>query len=348
MDTLTDKINPDVSEHLTHIYVIQKKVNYPVLRKEGYMAVDMHVHTRFSDSFNKVSKILRNAEKKGIGIAITDHNEIRGVLRALDLKKELSSDVPVVPGIEISSAEGPHILVYFSCIHELMHFYRSHIEPKKNINPHTNTNLTLAELVRVTKGYDCITSVAHPFSVAYTNVPNNIRKGYIDPSFLDHIDAIEVLNGAVSKSANENAIDYAYSLGKSITGGSDAHSLFEIGKIVTYARANSLKDFFEQIKRGRSHVMGKPIGHIKRVPSLLKSVQKHAKFLFPDLSMRYHHIVARPVRYNKPLVLNKIRYISAESIELMKRPIELPKRVIYKPLKIRYKAYRDNGRKHTK
>ena len=348
MDKITDKTDPDVNQYLTHIYVIQKKVNYPLLRKEGYMSVDMHVHTRFSDSFNKVSKILSKAKKKGIGIAITDHNEIRGVLRAFHLKEALSLDIPVVPGIEVSSAEGPHILVYFSCVHKLMHFYEHHIEPKKNINPHTNTNLTLAELVRVTKGYDCITSVAHPFSVAYTNVPNNIRKGYIDPAFLDHIDAIEVLNGAVSKSANENAIDYAYSLGKSITGGSDAHSIFEIGKIVTYAKADSVKRFFDQIKGGRSHVMGKPIGNVKRVPSLLKSVHKHAKFLFPDISMRYHHIVARPIRYNKPLVLNKIRYISAESIELMKRPIEIPKRIIYKPLKIGYTVYKNNSKKYDK
>ena len=54
----------------------------------------------------------------GIGIAITDHNEIKGAV-AIDEYKDLLT----IPGIEITSAEGSHLLVYFYNINELKIFF---------------------------------------------------------------------------------------------------------------------------------------------------------------------------------------------------------------------------------
>ncbi|HNB03223.1 MAG TPA: hypothetical protein PLV88_02920, partial [Methanoregulaceae archaeon] len=42
---------------------------------EGIRRVDMHCHTDHSDAPVKVSDALREAERKNIGIAITDHNQ---------------------------------------------------------------------------------------------------------------------------------------------------------------------------------------------------------------------------------------------------------------------------------
>jgi len=40
--------------------------------------VDLHFHSTYSDGLNGIDKIAARARKLGIGIAITDHNEIRG------------------------------------------------------------------------------------------------------------------------------------------------------------------------------------------------------------------------------------------------------------------------------
>jgi hypothetical protein len=43
-----------------------------------------------------------------IGVAITDHNEIRGAVEMDRIRDVLS-----IPGIEVTSGEGSHLLVYF-------------------------------------------------------------------------------------------------------------------------------------------------------------------------------------------------------------------------------------------
>ena len=73
------------------------------------MPVDMHIHTRHSDAAISIPSLLTRAKHLGTGVAITDHNEIHGVVEAC----QQSHGVLVIPGIELSSLEGPHILLYF-------------------------------------------------------------------------------------------------------------------------------------------------------------------------------------------------------------------------------------------
>ena len=75
---------------------------------QTHTVVDLHFHSHYSDGLNGVAKIAERARKLGIGIAITDHNEIRGAL-----EMEQYGDIFSIPGIEITSAEGSHLLVYF-------------------------------------------------------------------------------------------------------------------------------------------------------------------------------------------------------------------------------------------
>ena len=67
----------------------------------SHTMIDMHVHTRYSDGLNSTRAIAQKAVELGIGIAITDHNEIRG---ALEIDKEPA--ILSIPGIEITSQEG--------------------------------------------------------------------------------------------------------------------------------------------------------------------------------------------------------------------------------------------------
>ncbi len=75
-----------------------KKPKIKTISEEGLCAVDMHAHSEYSDSFTKVKWMLKKAGKRGFGIAIADHNEIKGSLKAL-----LQKDVLIIPAIEVSS-----------------------------------------------------------------------------------------------------------------------------------------------------------------------------------------------------------------------------------------------------
>src|SRR3989338_2859996 len=80
--------------------------------------VDMHHHTQHSDSYTRVKTLLRRSQALGLGIAITDHNEIRGCLEAIQRQETL-----VIPGIEVGCKEGPHFLLYFYNPYELKEFF---------------------------------------------------------------------------------------------------------------------------------------------------------------------------------------------------------------------------------
>ena len=64
------------------------------IREKGYTPVDMHIHTLHSDAAISIPSLLTRAKHLGIGVAITDHNEIQGVLEACDHPR----DALVIPG----------------------------------------------------------------------------------------------------------------------------------------------------------------------------------------------------------------------------------------------------------
>jgi predicted metal-dependent phosphoesterase TrpH len=68
----------------------------------------MHFHSHHSDGLNRIATIADRARELNIGIAITDHNAIQGAVEIDNYKDILS-----IPGIEVTSAEGTHILIYF-------------------------------------------------------------------------------------------------------------------------------------------------------------------------------------------------------------------------------------------
>jgi predicted metal-dependent phosphoesterase TrpH len=67
---------------------------------------DLHIHSIYSyDGTASIPAILRRSRQVGLDvIAITDHDEIAGSLKALDLAPNYG--VEVIPGIEITTAEG--------------------------------------------------------------------------------------------------------------------------------------------------------------------------------------------------------------------------------------------------
>ena len=73
---------------------------------------DLHIHTIYSyDGTAPVEAILRRAKEVGLNvIAITDHDEIKGSLKAFVLAPCFG--IEVIPGIEITTAEGDLLALF--------------------------------------------------------------------------------------------------------------------------------------------------------------------------------------------------------------------------------------------
>ncbi len=79
------------------------------------MAIDLHIHSTFSDGTLSPEEIVREAGERGLrAISITDHDCVDGVQPAQEAGARYG--VEVVPGVEINTDFGPrevHILGYF-------------------------------------------------------------------------------------------------------------------------------------------------------------------------------------------------------------------------------------------
>lgn len=73
---------------------------------------DLHMHTVYSyDGTASVSAVLIRAKQVGLDvIAITDHDEIMGALKAFDMAPQYG--IEVIPGIEITTAEGDLLALF--------------------------------------------------------------------------------------------------------------------------------------------------------------------------------------------------------------------------------------------
>jgi hypothetical protein len=198
--------------------------------------------------------------------------------------------------------------------------------------------------MRAARKYPSVVTIAHPFSLAYTNVPRIIRYGLVKKEDIEAMDAVEVINGAVSRSMNKKAGIYAKRNQQGIVGGSDCHSLRELGAVVTYARGHTVKDFLDAVRANQTSVVGRPIGQVRRVPSTIKIAQKQLVYFIPDLPQRYEKVVLRPAKGNKPVLVQKIMNITVNSTHLILHPEELPKEIVYKPLEVAINGAKKMGR----
>ena len=83
------------------------------MRTSTYGRGDLHVHTLWSDFAQRPEAILEAASGRVDVVAITDHDEIRGALRAREWAREHPElGVDVVVGEEISTLNG-HLLGLF-------------------------------------------------------------------------------------------------------------------------------------------------------------------------------------------------------------------------------------------
>ena len=166
--------------------------------------VDLHSHTIYSrDCLTDPSRLIAQARARGLDkIAVTEHNNLAGALAA----KALAPDLVIV-GEEIKTTHG-EIIAYF--VRE---------EVPRGLSPQE----TIARL----RDQGAVISIPHPLDTL-----RNSAMGLENVlAIIDQVDALEVRNArCVRKADNEAAAALAAQHGKLITAGSDAHTLFEVGR----------------------------------------------------------------------------------------------------------------------
>ena len=264
----------------------------------SHTVVDLHFHSHFSDGADTVDDIARRARRLGIGIAITDHNAIAG---AVELDRH--DDVFSIPGIEITSREGTHVLVYFYCIKDLESFYAAHVQPNMGPSVMSSIDLDVATIVRCARQYNSVVIFPHPYSAAFTGICNH---SFSDAQ-LDHLlklaDGVEVINSENLKRWNLKSALLGFNLDRAITGGSDGHSVQQMGSVVTYATCErSRKAFLDAVGRKQAKVVGIE-------SKLLEKIQSNGAKL--KISMNnYPDLVEKNIRYGKSVVRFRSRKVA--------------------------------------
>jgi len=182
---------------------------------------DLHVHTHYSQcAAIKPEEIAKIAIKKKLnGIAITDHDTIKGALRTKKIARK--NGINIVIGEEVSTDKG-HLLAY-----DIQETIRKR---------------ELLEVLDEIRSQGGIAVIAHPFT--------SLRKKFLQeiPTIKNRIDGIETFNGRIimpQANAKANALADKLKIGK--TAGSDAHFLFEIGTGVTKFKG-TLREAIKQRK----------------------------------------------------------------------------------------------------
>jgi hypothetical protein len=230
--------------------ILFKKPNYNQLRREGLYGVDMHFHSQYSlDAVSKLDNAMRKAKKLGIGIAVTDHNAIRGA----ELASKKNQGVFVIPGIEVTCAKGQHILLYFYSADELKEFYTKKLSRLMKKNPFFISSDVQTLIDTTLDEYNCIVGAPHPFAPGAIG----LQKIKLPKQTVKKIKLVEALNGYEFHRSNLKSINWAAVTDKGITGGSDGHTTRELGRVLTCTYEKDIESFYKSLQKRQSFVVGK-------------------------------------------------------------------------------------------
>jgi len=194
------------------------------------MLYDLHTHSNYSDGEATFKDIIYVAERKNIGVSITDHNHIQGTIKAFNLSQQLKTNY--ICGIELGTNEGKELLFYFNNSQDIEKFYITEIEPFKtkrmtriSRDMSSFLNKSLYDEYNIT-----FTTLPHPFGPLKKKVTYNKE---LSQKMVDFVDSLEVINGTQAKNLNTLALKLAQDKSKLMTSSSDAHLIKDIGKVVS-------------------------------------------------------------------------------------------------------------------
>jgi predicted metal-dependent phosphoesterase TrpH len=211
-----------------------------------HLKIDFHVHTDQSpDSSITIPNAIAVAKKKGLqGLVITNHDSVT------DLTRYYEEDFLLVPGIEITTADG-HLLG---------------VGVTQPIPKNLPANQT-AQKIREVGG---LAVVPHPFAVFAKSIHWQIMRN-------GEFDGLEVVNAsyALFGNATRKGARLAEQLGLPQTGGSDSHIPETIGDAYTIAKMDhvTIEGLIEAVNLNRVQ----PVGSATRLLFQLKKAYSIAK-----------------------------------------------------------------------
>jgi hypothetical protein len=184
---------------------------------------DLHIHTTYSSDSTVTPKALveKLVAHNFIKVAaVTDHDTVKGLSATRKLAAAYP-DIVIIPGVEISTAEG-----------DLLVLGTEETPPQP---------WTVENVVDFARDNACVSVVAHPYR----------EYGMGDLARNYKVDAIEVLNGESSPNANKLAQELAKSMRLPGVAGSDAHQASEVCTVYTEAQAGlDVDEILKAIKNG--------------------------------------------------------------------------------------------------
>ena len=188
------------------------------------MLIDCHCHTIYSkhwfwgfDALNTPEEMIKAAIKNGLnGLAITDHNDVKGSLIAKKIAKKYKG-FTIITGSEIKTKAG-----------EI-----TGLGIKENVPMF----LSLEETIEKIHDLGGIATAPHPFGKYFFRkcVGNDAAKA----------DAIEVFNSTLTKFANKKALILSEKFKTGKTAGSDTHSIKEVGNAGIDCNGDPIEDIIK-------------------------------------------------------------------------------------------------------
>jgi predicted metal-dependent phosphoesterase TrpH len=178
------------------------------------LKLDLHLHSCFSDdAIGSPADLIRSLQKRGLqGMALTDHNTIKGCIQA---QKVAPKDFLVIPSLEISTADG-HMLA-------------------------VNVTETIPGGRSVEETVDCVIDAGgEPIAPHLFRLLSGIKKEKLK-AIQTKISAIEVFNGCSVPDSNLKTAKIARAFKLGGTGGSDSHDPAYAGYAYTMVDTTDLR-----------------------------------------------------------------------------------------------------------
>ncbi len=193
---------------------------------------DLHLHTIYSyDGTASLAAVLNRARQIGLDvIAITDHDEVKGAIKALEIAPNYG--VEVIPGSEITTADGDLLGLF--------------------IKEKVQAGLSLVETVLRVRELGGICIAPHPMAggMGMKSLGGRvILKALRIPQVADTLIGIETYNGtSIDRISNHYAAILASRLKVAKTGNSDAHTIDTMGFGVTEFDGHTAADLLAALK----------------------------------------------------------------------------------------------------
>lgn len=198
---------------------------------------DLHIHTTCSrnrlwgcDAVSTPKQVVKAAISKGLnGIAVTDHENVKGGLLASKIAKKLDKDFLVIPGIEIKCKYGDIIGLGLKS------------NPDKSMS-----KLSAIEAVEALRDMGALVVAPHPFG--WGGVGKHLKTAGFD--------AIEGFNSNHLKYVNTRAKIAAHELKLPMVAGSDAHHQVNVGNGIVAIDCNeaTVDSALNAIRAGRVYI----------------------------------------------------------------------------------------------